>query len=283
MPDSRPPDAFTVDFEDWYQGLEIDMDEWDRFAPRVERGLAILLDLLEVSGTRATFFVLGYQAERTPALIAEVAKRGHEIASHGWSHRFVYRIGRDAFREELRRSKTVLEDITGVEVNGYRAPFFSLTKQSLWAFDILFEEGFRYDSSVFPVINYRYGIPGARRTAAPLSTPSGATLLEIPLSTLRVPRLTIPMSGGGYFRLYPYALTRAMVRQLHRRNEPLVFYVHPWEFDVDHPRIRMPGRVAQFTHYHKLGSMAPKTQRLLQDFRFTTLRDAYGDAIRGVR
>lgn len=275
----RAPDAFTVDLEDWYQGLEIDMDDWHSFSPRVERGLAILLDLLEESDTRATFFVLGYQAERTPSLIADVVKRGHEIASHGWSHRFVYRMGRDAFREELRRSKAVLEGITGVAVEGYRAPFFSITKESLWALDVLVEEGFSYDSSIFPVANYRYGVPGARRTAGPVSTPSGTTLLEIPLSTLRAPGLSIPMSGGGYFRVYPYALTRAMVRRLHRRQQPLVFYVHPWEFDVEHPRIRMPRRVPQFTHYHNLASMLPKTRSLLRDFRFTTIREAYHDEL----
>ncbi len=275
----RAPDTFTVDLEDWYQGLEIDMDEWSRFSPRVEHGLGVLLDLLEESGTHATFFVLGYQAERTPSLIAGVAARGHEIASHGWSHRFVYQIGPDAFREELRRSKAVLEGITGVAVAGYRAPFFSITKASLWALDVLVEEGFQYDSSIFPVANYRYGVPGASRSAGPVSTPSGETLLEIPLSTMRVPAVSIPMSGGGYFRLYPYALTRAMVHWLHRRQEALVFYVHPWEFDRDHPRIRMPRRIPHFTHYHNLASMVPKTRTLLRDFRFTTIREAYGDAL----
>jgi polysaccharide deacetylase family protein (PEP-CTERM system associated) len=274
------PNSFTVDLEDWYQGLEIDIDEWDRFAPRVERGLAVLLDLLAEAGVRATFFVLGYQAERTPTLIREIAARGHEIASHGWTHRFVYRIGRDAFRDELRRSKAVLEDIVGAPVEGSRAPFFSITSQSLWALDVLVEEGFRYDSSVFPVLSYRYGIPGARRSAGPLTTPSGANLFEIPLSTCRLPGVNVPISGGGYFRLYPYALTRALARRLHREGLPLVFYVHPWEYDVDHPRVAVPRAVPGFTHYHNLRSMAPKTRQLLREHRFMTLRDAYGDAIR---
>ena len=273
------PNAFTVDLEDWHQGLEIDIDEWNRFTPRVERGLAVLLELLEEANVRATFFVLGYQAERTPELIRNVASRGHEIASHGWTHRFVYRIGPDAFRDEVRRSKAVLEDIVGMPVEGYRAPFFSITNESLWALDILVEEGFRYDSSVFPLKNYRYGIPGARRTAGKLVTPSGAALYEIPLSVYRFPGVSVPISGGGYFRLYPYTLTRGLAKRLRREGQPLVFYVHPWEYDVDHPRISMPRRVPQFTHYHNLRSTTPKTRQLLRDFEFTTLRDAYGEDI----
>jgi polysaccharide deacetylase family protein (PEP-CTERM system associated) len=272
-------DVFTVDLEDWYQGLEIDMDEWDRFSPRVERGLDVLLELLEASGTHATFFVLGYQAERAPGLVARVAAAGHEIASHGWSHRFVYRIGADAFRQELRRSKALLEDVTGSPIDGFRAPFFSITRDARWALDVLVEEGFRYDSSIFPVANYRYGDPSARRDPGPVVAPSGATLLEVPLSTVRLSRLSVPMSGGGYFRLYPYALTKTMIRLLHRGGLPLVFYVHPWEYDVEHPRIPMPRRVARFTHYHNLASMQPKTQKLLRDFQFTTVRDAYASML----
>lgn len=272
------PDVFTVDLEDWYQGLEIDIDDWSGFAPRVERGLRVLLDLLDDANVRATFFVLGFQAARTPELIREVARRGHEIASHGYTHRFVYRIGRDSFRDELRRSKQTLEDLAGAPVVGYRAPFFSITADSTWALDILVEEGFRYDSSIFPVRNYRYGIPGAKREAGPIRTPSGASLYEIPLSTCRIAGVNVPISGGGYFRLYPYPMTRALVQRLHRERQPLVFYVHPWEYDTDHPRIQMPRRFPQFTHYHNLGSMIPKTKKLLADFRFTTLREAYGAA-----
>lgn len=272
------PDAFTVDLEDWYQGLEIDLDDWSRFAPRIERGLRVLLDLLDEAAVRGTFFVLGFQAEKTPALIREVAARGHEIASHGYSHRFVYHLGRDAFREEMRRSRRALEDISSSSVVGYRAPFFSITTDSRWALDVLVEEGFCYDSSIFPVRNYRYGISDAQRRAGPLKTPSGASIYEIPLSTCRLAGANIPISGGGYFRLYPYAITRALVNRLHRESQPLVFYVHPWEYDPDHPRIKMPRRFPQFTHYHNLTSMIPKTQRLLRDFRFVSLKDAYGTA-----
>jgi polysaccharide deacetylase family protein (PEP-CTERM system associated) len=270
------PDAFTVDLEDWYQGLEIDIEDWRPFERRVDRGLRVLLDLLDEATVRATFFVLGFQAEATPELIREVASRGHEIASHGYSHRFVYKLGREAFRDELRRSKQSLEQLAGASVIGYRAPFFSITAESEWALDLLLEEGFRYDSSVFPVRNYRYGIPGARRSAGPLKTPSGGRIYEIPLSTYRLAGLNLPISGGGYFRLYPYAMTRALIGRLHAEAQPLVFYVHPWEYDASHPRIKMPRWFPQLTHYHNLASMVPKTRQLLSDFRFTSLREAYG-------
>lgn len=273
--------VFSVDLEDWYQGLEIDIDGWNGFAPRLEKGLLPLLDLLAAAGVRATFFVLGFEAERAPGLIRRVVAAGHEIASHGWSHRFVYRQPREQFQSELRRSKAVLEQLSGRPVEGYRAPFFSITADSLWALDVLVEEGFRYDSSIFPVMNYRYGIPGAARTPGWITTPSGGRLFEIPLSTLRVPSpgsvsgMNLPLGGGGYFRLYPYALTRSLARQL-TRDERLVFYVHPWEYDPDQPHVRMPRWVPERTHYLNLGSTHGKTRRLLEDFRFTTMRAAFG-------
>ncbi len=240
--------------------------------------MRVLLDLLDEADVRATFFVLGMQASRTPDLIREVARRGHEIASHGWSHRFIYRQPPAEFRDELRRSKRLLEDIAGRRVDGFRAPFFSITSASRWAFDILVEEGFRYDSSVFPVFNYRYGIPGAQRAPGPLRTPSGASLFEIPLSTWRAPLgVNFPISGGGYFRLYPYPVTQLLVRSLLREGHGLVFYVHPWEYDAAHPRIKMPRFVPQLTHYHNLPSMIGKTRALLRDFRFVTLEQSYGD------
>lgn len=280
---TRFPNVFTVDVEDWYQGIEIDMKDWDRFSPRIEIGLQILLDLLEGSGTRATFFVLGFQAERTPRLIRTIAERGHEVASHGYLHRFVYQQSPDEFRTELRRSKALLEDITGTAVLGFRAPYFSITAQSLWALDILAEEGFAYDSSVFPVMNYRYGILGASRHPGWLRTENGNRIYEVPLSTVRLPYptspigLNVPLSGGGYFRLYPYVVTRALSKLLQREGQGLVFYVHPWEYDALQPRIRMPRLVPELTHYYNLESMVEKTRRLLRDFRFGTMRAAFGD------
>ncbi len=277
----RAANVFTVDLEDWYQGLEIDMSDWTRFAPRIERGLSVLLGLLGEASVKATFFVLGYQAERTPALIREIAAAGHEIASHGFSHRFVYQQTRDEFRADIRRAKQVLEDTTGAPVYGYRAPFFSITAHSQWALDVLVEEGFRYDSSVFPVFNYRYGLPAAARAPHWITTPSGGRLFEIPLSTVRVPSeslpvgVNLPMSGGGYFRLYPYLITRSLARLLARRGAGLVFYVHPWEYDPEHPAIRLPRWLPQLSHYHNLRSMTERTRRLLAEFPFTTIEQAY--------
>jgi polysaccharide deacetylase family protein (PEP-CTERM system associated) len=284
MGSARPAsNVFTVDLEDWYQGLEIDFEHWSAFVPRIERGLGTVLNLLDSAGVHATFFVLGYQAEQTPNLIRLVASRGHEIASHGYSHRFVYLQEPEDFRLELRRGKEALEQITGQSVLGYRAPFFSITADSQWALDVLLEEGFRYDSSIFPVFNYRYGIPRGERFPAWLSTPSGARIFEIPLSTLRLPRsrgamgINIPVGGGGYFRLYPYSLTRLLVQGVLREHHGLVFYVHPWEYDPDHPRVRLPRRLPGITHYLNLGSTVKKTQQLLREFQFTSVRAAYGD------
>lgn len=278
---NQHPNIFSVDLEDWYQGIEIDMDDWAQFTPRIRKGLDPLLALLEETNTKATFFVLGYQAEKTPELIRQISDQGHDIASHGYSHRFVYQQTPSEFQTELRRSKTVLEDICGQAVIGYRAPFFSITQQSLWAFDILLEEGFQYDSSLFPVKNYRYGIEGADRQAGWITTPDGNKLYEIPLSTVRLPRpgmqlaKNVPMSGGGYFRLYPYALTKFLINRLHAENQGLVFYMHPWEYDPHHPKIDFPRKFPKFTHYLNLHSCFDKTRKLLNDFEFTTIKEAY--------
>jgi len=286
LDDAATQNVFSVDVEDWYQGLEFDVDDWGPFPARIERGLDVLLDLLEAAGVRATFFVLGWQAERTPRLVPELSRRGHEIASHGYSHRFVYRQTPEAFRRELRRSIDVLEQQSGARVVGYRAPFFSITSEALWALDVLAEEGIRYDSSIFPTLNYRYGIPGADRHPGWIRTPSGASLYEIPLSTLRLPGararhgLNVPLGGGGYFRLYPYSVTRGLTRRLHERERRgLIFYVHPWEYDPDQPRVRLPRIVPEWTHYLNLESTVDKTRRLLADFRFTTMAGAFADAL----
>jgi len=277
--------VFTIDLEDWYQGLEIDMNDWGRFAPRIENGLRVVLDLCAQVGVHGTFFVLGRQAEETPLLIREVAELGHEIACHGYSHRFIYYQRPAEFRQEVRRAKQVLEQITGCPVHGFRAPFFSITEKSLWALDVLLEEGFTYDSSLFPVFNYRYGLRDSARTPGTIRTPLGNSIFEIPLSTVRLPHGTarlgfnIPISGGGYFRLYPYRFTRALARLLESQGTGLVFYVHPWEFDPDHPRVKMPRRIAQFTHYLNLHAMVERTRKLLLDFDFVPIREAYGDCI----
>lgn len=283
------PHVFTVDVEDWYQGLALDPGEWPRFAPRLRTGLSHVVELLAEAGVRATFFVVGWQAERTPGLVREVARHGHEIACHGYSHHFVYQQTRAAFREEVRRGRGALEAIVGAPVVGFRAPFFSITAEALWALDVLVEEGFHYDSSIFPVWNHRYGIPRAARQPGLVTTPSGARLFEIPLSTVRLPGgrhrlgLNVPVSGGAYFRLYPYRLTQALVKRLERAGEQLVFYAHPWEYDPEHPRIRLPRLVPHVTHYLNLDTMAARTRRLLADFRFVPIREAYAAEIAAAR
>ena len=279
------PHVFTVDVEDWYQGLTLDTAEWPRFAPRLQIGLSRLLELLDEAGVRATFFVVGWQAERTPEVVREVARRGHEIACHAYSHQFVYRQTLDVFREEVRRGRGILEAIVGEPVVGFRAPFFSITAESLWALDVLVEEGFLYDSSIFPVWNHRYGIPRAARQPGFITTPAGARIFEIPLSTLRLPGngfplgVNVPVSGGAYFRLYPYRLTQALVKRLEREGERLVFYAHPWEYDPEHPRIRLPRFVPHVTHYMNLDTMAARTRQLLAEFRFAPVREAYAAEI----
>lgn len=272
---------FSIDLEDWYQGIEIDIDQWDQFTPRIRKGIDPLLDILQETNTKATFFILGYQAEKTPELVRQISDLGHDIASHGYSHRFVYQQTPAQFQSELRRSKDVLQDLCGRAVDGYRAPFFSITEKSLWAHDILLEEGFLYDSSLFPVKNYRYGIAGAGREPGWLTTENGNKIYEIPLSTVRIPRgahkwaSNIPMSGGGYFRLYPYSLTKLLINQLRSEKLGLVFYMHPWEYDPDHPKIDFPRTLPKLTHYLNLKSSREKTRKLLTDFNFTSIKEAY--------
>jgi polysaccharide deacetylase family protein (PEP-CTERM system associated) len=256
-------DAFTVDFEDWYQGIELPRAEWERLEQRIEVGTLRLLDLLDEAQTRATFFLLGSAAERAPDLVREIARRGHEIGSHGYGHEFVYDLDPEGFRADLDRCLEVLAGIVSTPVRGYRAPYFSITKRNPWAFDVLQEAGFEWDSSVFPVVNYRYGIPEAPRFAYQL--PSG--LWELPPTTWRLAGRNLPVAGGAYFRLYPYTLTRFGLRRAHAEGQPAVFYLHPWELDPEHPRLPLPRRVA-LTHYHNLGATARRLRNLLADFTF---------------
>ena len=244
-----------------------------------------LLGLLDDAGTRATFFVVGWQAERTPALVREVARHGHEIACHGYSHRFVYRLTPAEFREELRRSRGTSRRSWASPSSAFGPRSSRSPPDALWALDVLVEEGFLYDSSIFPVWNYRYGMPGAARQPGPVTTPAGAALFEVPLSTVRFPAarlpvgLNVPVSGGAYFRLYPYRLTRAWSGASSATGDRLVFYAHPWEYDPEHPRIRLPHPVSQVTHYVNLDSMTARTRRLLGDFRFVPIREAFAAEI----
>lgn len=269
--------AFTVDVEDYFQvaalASAIDRGSWPQRESRVERNTGVLLDVLAESEVRGTFFVLGWIADRHPALIRRIAAAGHEIACHGFSHQLVYTQSADEFREETARSKRTLEDLTGQSVLGYRAASFSITRQSLWALDVLIDLGFQYDSSIFPIRHDRYGIPGADPRPALLAAPSGRTLIEFPMSAARFAGVAVPVSGGGYFRLLPYALTRAGLRQINGRfGRPFTFYLHPWEIDPGQPRVPV-GWLSRFRHYTNLDRCESRLRRLLGDFRFGAMRE----------
>ncbi len=263
--------AFTVDLEDWYQGLEIDCDQWERYEDRIEIGTRRLLGLLDEVGVRATFFVLGYAAERAPGLIREIMGLGHEIATHGYGHQFVYKLTPDRFREDLKRSIAILEPLAEAPVVGHRAPYFSITPQSEWALEVLCECGIRFDSSLFPVANYRYGFPGAPREIHRIRP----GLVEYPLSTYRLGGRNIPIAGGAYFRLFPYTLTRFGLRRINRSGQAAVFYIHPWELDPDHPRLNLALRI-RVPHYRGLSQTVSRLRNLLQDFRFGTVSQVLG-------
>lgn len=269
--------AFTVDVEDYFQVDAfadcIDPGAWDGFTPRVTRNTRELLDLLDSRGVKGTFFVLGWVARREPGLVREIAARGHEVASHGMSHQRVVTQTPAVFRAETRDSKRLLEDQVQAPVIGYRAATYSITRESLWALDILVEEGFRYDSSIFPIRHDRYGIPDATIRPHRLVTPQGQGLAEFPLSVAHVAGLNLPVSGGGYFRLLPYALTAWGLRRVLAAGRPVVFYLHPWEIDPGQPRVAGARLRSRFRHYLNLRRTRARLERLLGDFRFGTMRD----------
>ena len=272
--------AFTVDLEDWYQGLEIESSSWDNYESRVEEATSGLLALLDHYQVKATFFVLGYVAEKYPQLVKQIAESGHEIGSHGYSHKFLYSLSRVQFKEELRKSRKVLEDIIGTKVQSFRAPFFSITRDSLWALEVLAEQGFQFDSSIFPVHNYRYGIPKAPQVPFQIRLDGNGMIQEFPISAVKIGKMNLPFSGGAYFRIFPYQFTKFCLRKLNRSQVPVVFYIHPWELDPGHPRIKMPRRIS-LTHYANLESTKKKLEKLLSEFRFSTLKEVWHNGTKG--
>jgi polysaccharide deacetylase family protein (PEP-CTERM system associated) len=282
--------AITVDLEDYFQvsGFEevVSLAAWDRYEPRLAPSTERLLAVLAEAGVQATFFVLGWSAERHPGLVRRIRDAGHELACHSYAHRLVYRLTPAQFREDTRRAKAVVEDLAGVPVVGYRAPSFSITRQSLWALEILAEEGFRYDSSVYPILWDRYGIPGAPRHPYVVGTRSASVpdLLEIPPSTVRWLGLTLPVGGGGYFRFFPERLFHRALRRLIRgEGRPAVIYVHPWELDPAQPRIPGGSRLARFRHYVNLHKTEGRLRRLLRAWPFAPMRDLLDGLAPGVR
>jgi polysaccharide deacetylase family protein (PEP-CTERM system associated) len=267
----------TIDVEDYFQveafSDTIPRSAWEEMECRVEESTRRLLRIFEDGGVQATFFVLGWVAERYPALIREVTEAGHEIASHGYGHEMVDRLGAGKFREDLRRSKGVLEDVCGTRVLGYRAPTFSISPRTPWAWEILADEGFEYDSSTFPVRHDRYGDPRGRRFAHVHELAGGKRgVVELPLTTLRVFGTNIPAAGGGYLRLFPLAVVRAAIRQSNRAGHPAVIYLHPWEVDPDQPRVAAPW-LRRFRHRINLRRTSAKMRALLHSAEFGPARE----------
>lgn len=324
--------ALTIDVEDYFQvhafSHIIGYEDWGKFECRVERNTYRILDLLANPpnfkhrtlnvepriSVRATFFCLGWIAERYPHLIKAIQAQGHEIACHGYAHQLIYRQSKGVFKEDIHKTKIILEDITGQEVVGYRAPSYSITNYSKWAFEVLVEEGFKYDSSIFPIRHDFYGIPDAPRfpflvslngSGNPEFIPLISTknieprmlnagpsisdvdhslrkseirnpklIMEFPLSTVPLGKINFPLSGGGYFRLFPYFLFKKGLNRINRHEgQPFIFYFHPWELDSDQPRIKEIGLKSRFRHYINLNKTEDRFKRLLEDFSFSPLKD----------
>ncbi|MBW1782876.1 MAG: DUF3473 domain-containing protein [Deltaproteobacteria bacterium] len=260
----------TVDVEDYYQVSAFEQvvgtANWDHYPTRVAKNTQRILNILEHRHVKATFFVLGWTGERHPHLIREIMEKGHDIACHSYYHRLIYTLSPREFKEDAFKAKDVLEQITGRKVHGYRAPSYSITKQSLWAYDILEELGFEFSSSVFPIHHDRYGIPGAPRFTYKIP---GHNLIEYPISTARFFGRNIPVSGGGYFRLFPYGFTKMALSTINRReHQPFVFYIHPWEMDPEQPRMKGASLLSRFRHYTNLTKTQRRFETLLNDFDF---------------
>jgi polysaccharide deacetylase family protein (PEP-CTERM system associated) len=267
----QPPisNALSVDVEDWFQvgafETVIDRSEWDRLPPRVERNADAVLALFDRAGVKGTFFTLGWVAERYPALIGRIAAAGHELASHGWDHRRVFTMDAGQFRADLRRARAAIEQASGAAVTGYRAPSFSIDARTPWAHPVLADEGYAYSSSVAPIAHDHYGWREAPRFAfRPLA---GASLIELPVTTVEVGGRRAAAGGGGFFRLLPYRFSSwAISRVNQREGRPAVFYFHPWEIDPGQPRMTKAPLKSRLRHYTNLTRMEPKLLKLLQSF-----------------
>jgi polysaccharide deacetylase family protein (PEP-CTERM system associated) len=272
--------ALTIDLEDYYQvsafADNVVIDQWDAFASRIENNTAKLLSIFDDHDAKATFFTLGWVAKKYPKLIREIANRRHEIACHSNVHRSVYMMTADEFRQDSSEAKQLLEDVTGKAVRGYRAPSFSITRNSLWAFEILAELGFSYDSSVFPIKHPNYGWPRAPRFPFTIKTASGP-ITEFPMSTLQLGGVRAPIGGGAYLRFLPYCYTRWGIRHINESEDrSACFYLHPWELDSEQPRMAA-SITARLRHYWGLQGMESKFRRLLRDFEVQPLTHLIGE------
>lgn len=269
--------ALSFDIEEYFHAEVfagvVRPEEWPTLESRVVGCTERLLALLGETGTRATFFVLGWVAERNPALVRTIQERGHELACHGYGHRMITRLTPAQFGADVRRARAAIEDAAGTTVVGYRAPTFSVVRETLWSLKVLAEAGFQYDSSIFPIVHDRYGIPDAPRFPHRLAFGPSLELVEFPLSTVRLLRGRVPVAGGGYFRLFPYWVTRRAIRHLNmREGKPAMVYLHPWEIDPGQPRLPV-GPLAHLRHTLNMRSTESKLRRLLREFRFGPVRD----------
>ena len=271
--------ALTIDVEDYFQvsafAPYIRRDEWDTRECRVERNVGRILELLAERNVKATFFTLGWVAERYPQMVRNIVAGGHELASHGYGHERVSDLDEATFSTDVTRAKAILEDLGGKPVLGYRAPSFSIGARNLWAFDVLARAGYRYSSSIYPIKHDHYGMPDSPRFAYRVGS-VGTGLLEVPVTTLRVMNRNLPSSGGGYFRLLPYELSKWMIGKVNRDDrESAIFYFHPWEIDPGQPRVAGIDGKTRFRHYVNISRMEARLQRLLADFRWGRMDDIF--------
>ena len=277
-PAPRIRNVMSIDVEDYFHvaalAEAIDRSDWERMEYRAESSTDRLLQIFADKNVRATFFVLGWVARRSPKLVRKIQRAGHEVASHGMSHQLIYTQTPEEFARETQEAKSLLEDQLGAPVLGYRAATYSITRRSLWALDIIHDLGFRYDSSIFPIRHDLYGIPGSSVAPGKIETPSGARIVEFPISTVDVFGTRQPIAGGGYFRLFPYWLTRAGLRRVNQQERrPFVFYLHPWEVDPDQPVVQVGWR-SRFRHYNNLKRTEQRLIRLLEEFDFGTMHES---------
>ena len=262
--------GISFDIEEHFQVAAFDSAarrrNWESQDSRVVQNTEVILEILDQRGIKATMFVLGWVAERNKALVKRIVEAGHELASHGYGHELITGQSPQVFREDVKRAKKLLEDIGGAPVLGYRAPTFSVTKETEWALPILVEEGYWYDSSIVPIVHDYYGIPGANPAIHTLKTDSGP-LVEVPPSTCHVAGFTLPIAGGGYFRLFPYPLLKKLLRRVEQQGQPLIMYLHPWELDPGQPRMQ-GSFLSRFRHYLNLDKVQGRLTQLLQDFSF---------------
>jgi polysaccharide deacetylase family protein (PEP-CTERM system associated) len=272
---SKLLNGFTIDVEDFFQvgafAAQISPASWDQFPSRVVRNTEKILDLLDRRQTRATFFILGWISDRHPELVRSIQRAGHEIGSHGYWHQLIYEQTQEEFRRDLRQSCDSLQQLTGERIRLYRAPSFSIVQRSLWALDILAEEGIELDSSIFPIHHDRYGIPGARIHPY-LHRVGTREMWEVPPTVARWSGMNLPVGGGGYLRLYPRAMTEFLLANVNREGRAFQIYIHPWEVDPDQPRLKGPVK-SRFRHYVNLSSTLGKLDSLLARFRFGTLSE----------